>query len=83
MACYPKRARRHWKSVAAFDANKNFIVNWFKTAIATGAFEEETAEGKSSSLLLVDDLSQSFENRRPDNTILYHPSKEVGNDTVS
>ncbi len=28
-------------SVAAFDANKEFIMKWFRQAIATGAFEEQ------------------------------------------
>jgi ankyrin repeat protein len=32
-------------TVAAFDANKDFIMNWFKVAIATGAFEEQTLGG--------------------------------------
>ena len=71
-------------SIAAFDANKDFIVNWLKTSIVTGVFEEETAEGnESSSVFLEDDLIQSFENRGPDDTVLYQPSKDVGNDTVS
>ncbi|MCJ1263552.1 hypothetical protein MMC22_003422 [Lobaria immixta] len=69
-------------SIAAFDANKDFIVNWLKTAIVTGAFEEETAEeDESSSLLLEDYSSQSFENLGPDDTVIYQPSKDVGNDT--
>lgn len=37
-------------SVAAFEANE-FIVNWFKTAINTGGFEEQTVEDGSSSML--------------------------------
>ena len=70
-------------SIAAFDANKDFIVNWLKTAIVTGAFEEEAAEeDESGSLLLEDDLNQSFENPEPDNTVPYQPSKDVGNDPV-
>jgi hypothetical protein len=28
-------------SVAAFEANKRFIMDWFQTVIATGAFEEQ------------------------------------------
>ncbi|MCJ1272192.1 hypothetical protein MMC22_012100 [Lobaria immixta] len=68
-------------SIAAFEANKDFIVNWLKTAIVTGAFEEEAAEeDESGSLLLEDDLNQSFENPEPDNTVPYQPSKDVGND---
>jgi hypothetical protein len=31
-------------TVAAFDANKDFIFEWFTNAIATGAFEERTFE---------------------------------------
>jgi ankyrin repeat protein len=51
-------------SVAAFDANKNFILDWFKTAINTGAFEEETLEENSSSIQGEDDLDQSSEDHR-------------------
>ncbi|MCJ1267062.1 hypothetical protein MMC22_006947 [Lobaria immixta] len=68
-------------SVTAFDANKDFIMNWLKRAIESEAFEEETAEeDESSSLFLEDDLDQSFENPEPDDTIPYQPSKDVGND---
>lgn len=45
-------------SVAAFDANKGFVVNWFKIAISTGAFEEQPVEDGPSS---EDDFSQSLE----------------------
>ena len=36
-------------SIAAFDANKDFIVDWFKTAISTGTFAEELVEKDGSS----------------------------------
>jgi hypothetical protein len=48
-------------SVAAFDANKDFIMEWFKTAISTGAFEEQTIEDGCSSILCEGDLDQSLE----------------------
>jgi hypothetical protein len=32
-------------SVAAFDANKGFIMSWFKEAIESGAFEEQMIHG--------------------------------------
>lgn len=48
-------------SIAAFDANKDFIVNWFQIAISTGAFEEQTAKDGSSSISSEDDLSKSSE----------------------
>ena len=58
-------------------------MNWFKAAIVTKTFEEETAEkDESSSLLLEDDLSQFFKNLGPDDTVLYQSSKDVENDTV-
>lgn len=37
-------------SVAAFDANKEFITNWFESAIKTGAFEEQSLPGDSNSV---------------------------------
>ncbi|KAI9768827.1 MAG: hypothetical protein M1840_004641 [Geoglossum simile] len=45
-------------TVAAFDANRDFIMNWFKAAIVAGAFEEQTLEDASSG---EDDLGQSWE----------------------
>ena len=71
-------------SVAAFDANKEFILNWLKTAIVTRAFEEETAEEDELSRLLSEHVSsQSFEREGHDGTVLYQPSRDVGNDPVS
>ena len=34
-------------SVAAFDANKTFIINWFQTAMNTGVFEEKISKDDS------------------------------------
>ena len=59
-------------SVAAFDANKDFIVNWFKTAISTGAFEEQTVEGETSSIISHDGLSQSLEDPKRDTSSSQH-----------
>lgn len=53
-------------SVAAFDANKDFIVTWFKTAISTGAFEEQTAEDGRISISWEVDSSQPLEDQRDD-----------------
>ena len=39
-------------SVAAFDANKSFILQWFQTALETGAFEETAMDNSSSTLHL-------------------------------
>lgn len=50
-------------SVAAFEANKDFIMNWFKTAIDTGAFEEQAAEEWPGSSLCEDDFSQPLKNQ--------------------
>jgi hypothetical protein len=47
-------------TVAAFDANREFIMDWFKAAIASGAFEEQTFEDTSSSRPCEDNLSQSL-----------------------
>ncbi|MCJ1469068.1 hypothetical protein MMC07_007700 [Pseudocyphellaria aurata] len=64
-------------SVEAFDANKDFILNWFKTAISTGALEEQTLEAETSSLLDEDDLSQVDINMRDDHgmTPLHHATE--------
>ncbi|MCJ1269223.1 hypothetical protein MMC22_009112 [Lobaria immixta] len=51
-------------SLAAFDANKDFIMNWFKTAISTGAFGEQAAGNGSSTILSEDGLSQPLEDER-------------------
>ena len=64
-------------SVAAFDANKGFIVNCFKTPISTGAFEEPAEDGPSSE----DDFSQYLEDQRHD-TVLCQPWEDVWHDTV-
>lgn len=45
-------------SIAAFDANKDFIVNWFRIAINIGAFAKQTAKNKLTSWEV--DCSQSF-----------------------
>ena len=48
-------------SVTAFDANKDFIMDWFKVAISNGAFEEQAPEDDSSSILCRDDVYQCLE----------------------
>ena len=54
-------------SIEAFDANKDFIVDWLKTTIRTGAFEEGSAEEDgSNSILLADDSIKSSGNTEPD-----------------
>ncbi|MCJ1462733.1 hypothetical protein MMC07_001336 [Pseudocyphellaria aurata] len=58
-------------SVEAFDANKDFIVNWFKTAISTGAFEEQKSEAETSSILDEDDLT-SWENPKRGTLLTQH-----------
>lgn len=63
-------------SVAAFDANLDFIVNWFKTAISTGALEEQVAEDWSS------DMSREEEDLGHD-TVLNQPLADPERDTVS
>lgn len=50
-------------SVAAFEANKDFIMNWFKTATEAGAFEEQAAEERPGSILCEDDLSQPLKDQ--------------------
>lgn len=49
-------------SVAAFDANKAFIINWFQRAINKGAFEEKSLEDGSNSVRCEDDLGSSTKN---------------------
>lgn len=48
-------------TVAAFDANRDFIIDWFREGIATGAFEEQTPEDISSNQSCEDDLGQFWE----------------------
>lgn len=48
-------------SVAAFDANKAFIMNWFQTVIETGAFEEQNPAGDSESMHSEIDSLQLFQ----------------------
>jgi hypothetical protein len=50
-------------TVAAFEANREFIMNWFKSNVATGAFEEQTFEDTSNSQSCEANLSQSLEER--------------------
>lgn len=69
-------------SIEAFDANKDCIVNWLKTTISTGAFEDQIAEDVSSiSILCEDDSSQSLEDPGQE-PVLSQPSEDVRNDTV-
>lgn len=68
--------------VAAFDANKDFIMNWFKAAISTGAFEEQPADDESDGMLSQDDVSQSLEDLRLE-TVWSQPLEDQGHDTVS
>ncbi|MCJ1469020.1 hypothetical protein MMC07_007652 [Pseudocyphellaria aurata] len=51
-------------SVEAFEAKKDFILNWLRIAISTGAFEEQTSEAETSSMLDEYYLSQSWEDLR-------------------
>lgn len=69
-------------SIDVFDANKEFIVNWFKAAISTGVFEEEIAEGDElSSILLEDDISRSLGNPGHD-TVLSRPLNLAGHNNA-
>ncbi|MCJ1463945.1 hypothetical protein MMC07_002555 [Pseudocyphellaria aurata] len=71
-------------SIEAFDANKDFILNWFKTAISTGAFEEQILEVETSSMSDNDDLSQSWEDSRLDPLVRQHlEDPETGTDLLS
>lgn len=64
-------------------------MNWFKTAISTGAFEEQVEDALqdaskdgSNSILRGEDPSQSLEHPG-DDTVLSHPLEDLGHDTVS
>ena len=48
-------------TVAAFDANKDFIINWFTEAIATGAFEEQISDDDSIMGECEEPLSETIE----------------------
>lgn len=69
-------------SVAAFDANRDFIVNWFKNAISIGAFEEQTAKDGSDSSTSREYNFLSLEGPE-DETILSQPLDDQAHDTVS
>ncbi|KAH0553008.1 hypothetical protein GP486_006796 [Trichoglossum hirsutum] len=57
-------------TVAAFDANRDFIMNWFKEAINTRAFEEQTPKGASSSQTYEHDLGQLWKDPQDPTAIL-------------
>ena len=69
-------------SVAAFDANKDFIVNWFKTAINTGAFDGQVVDDGSSSIFCEDDSGQSLDDPGHEN-VLNQPLENLEDYTVS
>ena len=46
-------------SVAAFDANKDFIFEWFSNAVDTGAFQEQAVSSPSGSVHALDVLSST------------------------
>lgn len=69
-------------SDAVFDANKDFIVKWFRTSMSSGVFGEQTTEDKASSVLWKDDSSGSSEDPGY-GTVLSRPLEDVGHDTMS
>jgi hypothetical protein len=62
-------------SVSAFDANKFFILEWFKVARSTGAFEEQTLEDDSNSISYESDPHQSLGD--PDSTTSEYVTQQV------
>ena len=56
-------------------------MSWFKTAISTGAFEEQSAEDGSSRILCEDDTRESLEDSAHDN-VLSRSLEDVGHDPV-
>jgi hypothetical protein len=48
MAYYSEELEETGITVEAFDANRDFIMDWFKTTVASGGFEEQTLEDTSS-----------------------------------
>lgn len=69
-------------SAAAFDANKNFILDWFTKAKLAGAFEEQRAEDSSSSVFCEDNSSQSCE-FSVQMSVSSQPLEDPEHDTVS
>lgn len=55
-------------SVAAFDSNKDFIMNWFKTAISTGAFEEKKENDEFTGVHFEDEVGQFLEDSEYENS---------------
>lgn len=66
-------------SLTPFDANKDFIMNWFKIAKSTGAFKEVAAEEDGSSK---EDLSQSLEDPEHDTLSSQKTLEDPGRDAV-
>ena len=69
-------------SVAAFDANKTFIMDWFKTAIDNGAFEEQAPDDSLSSMGYDDADSQTTEDAAESNLKALEaqsPANSLGN----
>ena len=61
-------------SVAAFDANKDFIFEWFSNAVDTGAFQEQALSSPSGSVHSLNVLSSS--------SSLSSPGAQESNTTV-
>lgn len=47
-------------SVAAFDANKAFIMVWFQAAIANGSFEEEVLDDENEDMCELESLTEAL-----------------------
>ena len=52
-------------SVAAFDANKDFIFEWLSNAVDTGAFQEQAVSSPSGSIHSLDVLSSTSSSSSP------------------
>lgn len=71
-------------SVAAFDANKRFIMGWFQKAFESGAFEECVAEDDENSISSQNTLSYDtleIQEASAENLVSYEPTNSTPNTT--
>lgn len=69
-------------SVAAFDANRDFLMTMLKNALSTGALEEQTADGGSSTIVSENGISFSLKDPEHD-AVSTQPIEDLVSDMVS
>lgn len=64
-------------TVAVFNANKDFIINWFREAVAGGSFEEQSFSDVEQSVILTDKLFQDQDITEKKGSLRWVSSKAV------